>query len=68
MSKPEQLRKRALECLRLESDCMQLVADASNPELQSHFLRMAQHWSTLAASGSSADVGRVLAAGETQAA
>ena len=57
MSEPKQLRKHALECLRLEADCMQLVGDTHNPNLQSHFLRMARVWSSLAVSGPSANSG-----------
>ena len=63
MSKPEQLQKHALECLRFESDCMQLAARVSDYGLRTHFVRMAQHWSTLAASGPSADAKQPLAAG-----
>jgi hypothetical protein len=50
MSEPEQSRKYALACLRLEADCMQLAGDAPSPNSQSHFLRMAQVWSALAVS------------------
>ena len=42
MLDPEQLRKYALECLRLEADCMQLAGDAPDTNSQSHFLRMAR--------------------------
>jgi len=66
VSKPEQLRKHVLECLRLESDCMQLAARVSDNGLRTHFVRMAQHWSTLAALGSSADASHALVAGEMQ--
>jgi hypothetical protein len=58
MFESEQLRKHALECLRLEADCMQLAGYASNPNSQSHFLRMARIWSTLAVSRPSANAGR----------
>ena len=61
MSKLEQLRKHALECVRLEADCMQLAGDARNPIVQSHFVRMARVWSGLAVSGPSANAGRQLA-------
>ena len=44
----ESEQKRALECLRLEAECMRLAADARSPTLQAHFLRMASVWSTLA--------------------
>jgi hypothetical protein len=68
MSKPEQLRKLALECLRLETDCLQLAADAPNPNVQSHFVRMARVWSGLAVSGPSADAARQLADGKARTA
>ena len=66
MSKPEQMRKHALECLRLEADCMQLAGDARNPNVQSHFVRMAGFWSSLALSGPSTNAGHTLAAGKAQ--
>jgi hypothetical protein len=54
----EQLRKYALECLRLEADCMQLAGDAPDPHFQSHFLRMARVWFAMAVSGPSANAGQ----------
>jgi hypothetical protein len=45
------LRKHALECMRLAADCMQLVGDVPNPALQRHFLRMARVWTTRAERG-----------------
>ena len=63
---PEQLRKRALECLRLEADCMQLAGDAPNPNSQSHFLRMARAWLALAVSGSTVIAAGELSKAETQ--
>ena len=39
---------------------MQLVGDVHNPNLQSHFLRMAKVWSSLAVSGPSANSGQEL--------
>ena len=66
MSRPEQLRRHALECLRLEADCMQLAGDARNPNVQSHFVRMARVWFALAVSGPSANAGQALAAGKTR--
>jgi hypothetical protein len=65
MSKPEQMRKHALECLRLEADCMQLAGDARNPNVQSHFVRMARLWCGLAVSGLNADAGLALVATKT---
>ncbi len=47
MSDPEQSRKQALECLRLEADCKQLAGRVHSRSLQSHLLRMAAVWSTL---------------------
>ena len=41
-------RKHALECLRLEADCMQLAVETDGPNLQSHFIRMAGMWAALA--------------------
>jgi len=55
MSDSDNLRKHALECMRLAADCMQLAGDAPSPALQSHFLRMARVWTTLADQGPSAD-------------
>ena len=55
MSKSDNFRKHELECMRLAADCMQLVGDVNNPALQSHFLRMARVWSSLADRGPSAD-------------
>ena len=49
MSKPVNLRKRELECMRLAADCMQLASQLRSPVLQSHFVRMACKWSTVAA-------------------
>jgi hypothetical protein len=51
VSESEYSRKHALECLRLEADCMQLAGDIQNPALQSHFVRMAREWSSLAVQG-----------------
>lgn len=55
MSESDYLRRHALECMRLASDCRQLAADAHSPELRSHFLRMATVWTTRAKRGPSAD-------------
>ena len=48
-------REHALECLRLAADCMQLAGDVHNPALQTHFVRMAREWSSLALQGSNAN-------------
>ncbi len=55
MSESYNMRKHALECMRLASDCMQLADDAHSPALQSHFLRIARVWTTLADQGPSTD-------------
>jgi hypothetical protein len=60
----ERSRKHALECLRLESDCMQLAGDAHNPNMQSHFVRMGRFWSALAVSGPSENADHALATGK----
>jgi hypothetical protein len=39
-------QKRALECLRLASDLMQLSRETLNPNLKAHCLRMAGVWTT----------------------
>jgi hypothetical protein len=44
----DNLRKHALECMRLATDCMQLVGNVHSPTLRSHFLRMAGVWRILA--------------------
>jgi hypothetical protein len=66
MSKAEQLRKHALECLRLEADCWQLAGDARNPNAQSHFVQKARIWSSLAVSGPSTHSARRLADGKAR--
>jgi hypothetical protein len=40
--------KRALECVRLAADCLQLADVVHSPKLQRHFLQMARVWSTQA--------------------
>jgi hypothetical protein len=47
--------KHALECMRLEADCMQLASDPGSPALQSHFLLMAGVWNALAVRDASAN-------------
>ena len=55
MSDSDYSRKYALECLRLASDCTQLVGELSSPALQSHFLHMARVWSDRAVRGPTAE-------------
>ena len=66
VSEPEPSLKHALECLRLEADCMQMAGTARSHSLQSHFVRMAGFWSSLALSGPSTNAGHTLAAGKAQ--
>lgn len=58
MRDPEKLQKYALECLRLEADCMQLAGDAPDPSSQSHYLRMARVWFAMAVSGPTPNAGQ----------
>jgi hypothetical protein len=44
-----------LERMRMAADCMQLAGDVQNPTLQSHFVRMAREWSSLADQGPNAN-------------
>ena len=55
MSESVNWRKHELECMRLAADCMQLAGDVHSPALQSHFVRMARVWSSLADREPSAD-------------
>lgn len=45
MSNADQELKRDLECLRLASDFLQLSRDTLDPDLQAHYVRMANYWS-----------------------
>ena len=57
MVEAKQLQKHALECLRLEADCVQLAGAARDPDVQSHFVAMARCWGTLSVSGPISDAG-----------
>jgi hypothetical protein len=48
MSDSKDDQKRALECLRLASDLIQLAAATPNPDLKAHCVRMAGLWTDLA--------------------
>jgi hypothetical protein len=41
-------RKRSLECLRLQADCVELAARINGPRLRSHFVRTAGMWAAMA--------------------
>jgi hypothetical protein len=47
---PESARKHELACLRMAADCMQLVGEVLNPDLQRHFLELARQLTTAAES------------------
>jgi hypothetical protein len=66
MFEAKQLQKHALECLRLQADCMRLAGTALSPNVQSHFASMARFWGTFAASGPSSDAGSKLSKAEMQ--
>ncbi len=42
------VQKYALMCARLAAECRRLAADAPEPDLRAHFLRMACTWTELA--------------------
>ena len=44
MFEAKQLRKHALECLRLQADCMEMAGIAYGHNVQSHFVSMAEFW------------------------
>jgi hypothetical protein len=62
----KQLRKHALECLRLQADCMELAGVAHCQNMQSHFAFMAQFWGNLAVSGPSSNAGLKILEAEIQ--
>jgi hypothetical protein len=55
MSDSNNEQRRALECLRLASDLMQLSKEALNPNLKAHCLRLAGVWTDQATLGSTDD-------------
>jgi hypothetical protein len=62
------LQRHALECLRLQADCMELAGVARSSNVQSHFVSMARFWGTLAASGPSSNTRPKLSKAEKQTA
>jgi hypothetical protein len=60
----KQLRKHALECLRLQADCMELAGIAQGHDVQAHFLHMAEFWGALAVSRPGSSVGLELSKAE----
>jgi len=61
MFEAKQLRKHALECLRLQVDCMELATVAPSGNLRSHFVDTARFWGAKAVSGPSANAGPEMA-------
>jgi hypothetical protein len=68
MFEAKQLQRHALECLRLQADCVELAGVARSPNVQSHFVSMARFWGTLAASGPSSNTRSKLSKAELQTA
>jgi len=66
MSKSNQSNTHSLECLRFEADCRELAKNADSPDLQSHYLRMAEVWLDLAVSGPDSPTGEGISEAETQ--
>jgi hypothetical protein len=62
----KQLRKHALECLRLQADCMELAGVSPSSNVQSHFVSMARFWGNLALSGPSSNAGPKILEAEIQ--
>jgi len=62
----KQLQKHALECLRLQADCMELAGVAHGSNVQSHFVFMAKFWGNLAVSGPSLSAGPKILEAEMQ--
>ena len=48
MSETENLKKFALNCMRLAAECRGLANDVSEPDLREHFVRLANRWTELA--------------------
>jgi hypothetical protein len=57
MLEAKQPRNHALECLRLQADCMELASIAHSHDVRSHFARIARFWGALAISGPSSNAG-----------
>jgi hypothetical protein len=66
MPETKQLRKHALECLRLQADCMELARVAGSHKMRSHFAGMARFWGALAVSGPGSNAGPELFTAEMQ--
>jgi hypothetical protein len=67
MLEAKQLRNHALECLRLQTDCMELASVAHSHDVRSHFAHMARFWGALAVSGPNSNAGPESLDAEAQA-
>jgi hypothetical protein len=48
VSEPANFLKHKLTCVRLAAECRALAADAPEPDLKTHFLRLAAKWEEIA--------------------
>ena len=48
MSELDNFLKHKIMCMRLAAECRGLAADAPGPELEAHFLRLANSWEEIA--------------------
>ncbi len=55
VSQSDNSRKHALECLRMEADCLHLAREVDSPTLQSYFTNQAKEWSALADASMNSD-------------
>jgi hypothetical protein len=48
MSESEIVKKHAVACMRMATDCRNLAADVPELDLRAHFVRLARMWTELA--------------------
>ena len=48
MSELDSFLKHKIMCMRLAAECRGLAADAPEPDLKAHFLRLANSWEEIA--------------------
>ena len=48
MSELDNFLKHKIMCMRLAAECRGLAADAPEPDLKAHFLRLATSWEEIA--------------------
>jgi len=66
MSESNPSYRHSLECLRFESECRELAKTVPCPDLQLHFLRLAEAWLALAVSGADSPTGEDISGAGTQ--